>query len=45
MQTANQTSSTAGSHPDLKNEVDLTKNPAYNKIPKYYKDNFPGLFD
>ena len=25
--------------------MDLTKNPAFKKIPQYYKDTFPGLFD
>ena len=39
------TSSTEYSNPDLKNEIDLTKNPAFKKIPKFYKDTFPGLFD
>ena len=33
------------SQPDTKEEVDLTKNPNFKKIPQYYKDTFPGLFD
>ena len=37
--------SSTHSNPDLTKEVDLTKNPAFNQIPKYYKENFPGLFD
>ena len=33
------------SGPDIVSEVEFAKNPAYEKIPQFYIDNFPGLFD
>ena len=37
--------STDNSQPDLQDEVDLQKNPAFKKIPGEFKQKFPGLFD
>ena len=38
-------SGAATSGPDIVSEVEFSKNPAYEKIPQFYLDNFPGLFD
>ena len=38
-------SGAATSGPDIVSEVEFSKNPAYEKIPQFYLENFPGLFD
>ena len=34
-----------GDGPDIFSEIDVSSNPAYEKVPQFYIDNFPALFD